>query len=314
MTNNELCHYGIKGQKWGIRRFQNQDGSYTRQGLIRRYGSDAEPRRRGLSDSTKKKLKTAATVGAALAVTAGVAMYVSKHPEVVQKASKYVYDHKDEAVSALTKTGTAAAKTTARGASAVGKYLYNHKDEIAGAVKTVGTKTGEALGKAGVKAGKALGKSLEKAGDAALNAAMTTVGTMAALKIAEKYAANETDSERVKFAKKVAVDSATAAIKAATSANFNSSNSGSNKGGNVGKEVTEAIGGPSNKGIDRSSARYQALFKDSSGNQRDADTRSTIKSMASAGYDIDQIERYLEIKHSYMRDGLYHSLIRYKRR
>lgn len=26
---NELYHHGIKGQKWGIRRYQNQDGSLT---------------------------------------------------------------------------------------------------------------------------------------------------------------------------------------------------------------------------------------------------------------------------------------------
>ena len=24
----ELYHYGIKGQKWGVRRWQNPDGSY----------------------------------------------------------------------------------------------------------------------------------------------------------------------------------------------------------------------------------------------------------------------------------------------
>jgi ribosomal protein S18 acetylase RimI-like enzyme len=33
---NELYHHGIKGQKWGIRRFQNRDGSYTQAGLERR--------------------------------------------------------------------------------------------------------------------------------------------------------------------------------------------------------------------------------------------------------------------------------------
>lgn len=33
---NELRHWGIKGQKWGIRRYQNPDGSYTEEG-IRRY-------------------------------------------------------------------------------------------------------------------------------------------------------------------------------------------------------------------------------------------------------------------------------------
>lgn len=33
--NNELFHYGIKGMHWGIRRFQNPDGSYTTAGRAR---------------------------------------------------------------------------------------------------------------------------------------------------------------------------------------------------------------------------------------------------------------------------------------
>ena len=32
---NELTHYGIKGQKWGVRRFQNKDGSLTPAGKKR---------------------------------------------------------------------------------------------------------------------------------------------------------------------------------------------------------------------------------------------------------------------------------------
>ena len=31
-----LVHYGIEGQKWGVRRFQNEDGTYTEEGLKRR--------------------------------------------------------------------------------------------------------------------------------------------------------------------------------------------------------------------------------------------------------------------------------------
>ena len=31
-----LIHYGIEGQKWGVRRFQNEDGTYTDSGLLRR--------------------------------------------------------------------------------------------------------------------------------------------------------------------------------------------------------------------------------------------------------------------------------------
>ena len=34
---NELYHHGIKGQKWGVRRFQNNDGSLTDVGKNRNY-------------------------------------------------------------------------------------------------------------------------------------------------------------------------------------------------------------------------------------------------------------------------------------
>lgn len=34
--NNELYHHGIIGQKWGIRRYQNLDGTYTAEGKKRR--------------------------------------------------------------------------------------------------------------------------------------------------------------------------------------------------------------------------------------------------------------------------------------
>lgn len=36
MYENSLCHYGVKGQKWGDRRFQNLDGTYTALGERRR--------------------------------------------------------------------------------------------------------------------------------------------------------------------------------------------------------------------------------------------------------------------------------------
>ena len=38
-TDDELCHWGIPGQRWGHRRFQNEDGSLTAEGR-ERYGVD----------------------------------------------------------------------------------------------------------------------------------------------------------------------------------------------------------------------------------------------------------------------------------
>ena len=39
----ELEHHGIKGQKWGVRRFQNKDGSRTAAGKKREKSNSDEP-------------------------------------------------------------------------------------------------------------------------------------------------------------------------------------------------------------------------------------------------------------------------------
>ena len=32
VCNDELYHHGIPGQRWGVRRYQNEDGSLTPEG------------------------------------------------------------------------------------------------------------------------------------------------------------------------------------------------------------------------------------------------------------------------------------------
>lgn len=51
---NILCHHGIKGQKWGIRRYQNEDGSLTVEGR-KRYGVGSNGK---MSEEGKKLFKS----------------------------------------------------------------------------------------------------------------------------------------------------------------------------------------------------------------------------------------------------------------
>lgn len=63
--NDHLEHWGIKGQRWGVRRFQNEDGSLTPEGRERYYGKDGVITKEGqkyerdkISDYLNKKTYT----------------------------------------------------------------------------------------------------------------------------------------------------------------------------------------------------------------------------------------------------------------
>lgn len=68
---NELYHYGTKGQKWGVRRFQNKDGSLTPQGR-KRYGDGGKVYTiSGKVSTTDGKKAYVATVGTKNAKSGG---------------------------------------------------------------------------------------------------------------------------------------------------------------------------------------------------------------------------------------------------
>ena len=55
LYSNYLAHHGIKGQKWGVRRFQNPDGTLTDEGRKRYLNSDGSLTKKGEKQYEKAK-------------------------------------------------------------------------------------------------------------------------------------------------------------------------------------------------------------------------------------------------------------------
>lgn len=67
-----LSHHGIKGQRWGVRRFQNRDGTRTSAGKLK----DQKENKKGLTDKQKKYIKRGAIIVGSIAAAAGTAYLI----------------------------------------------------------------------------------------------------------------------------------------------------------------------------------------------------------------------------------------------
>lgn len=275
-----LAHHGIKGQKWGVRRFRNNDGSLTAAGK-QRYNDGETSEQRGFN---KKK---AAKVALGVAAAAGIG-YALANP----KSRQIINDYRKKSLSSIAKV--AFDDNTKEFLARNGKKLVGTVTEKS---KTVGTFAAKKVG----ERFKNLGNTMA---DAAIDAALASAGAMALSKVTEAFKSNDGDSAYKQQVNQILEKSATAGINQITGATANGNkaknNSSAQGTANTNAMITKAVntvGAPSKKGVDKQSKAYQDLFKDKNGNSRDDDTRAVIKELAKAGYDIDQIREGLDLRH-----------------
>lgn len=95
--DQELYHYGVKGMKWGIRRYQNKDGTLTSKGKKRYEKSndnsndeDEIKNNKSRKILTKRNIAIGATaVGASLAVMGAMYVYKKSNPTIHVKYMKF---------------------------------------------------------------------------------------------------------------------------------------------------------------------------------------------------------------------------------
>jgi len=137
-----LAHHGIKGQRWGIRRYQNPDGSLTDKGR-RKYGSDDY---REVNQLKKKKTKE---------LSNDELRKIAERKDLERRVKKGDEATKRMMVEAGTKLLSTAITV---GAVALGtQYIVKHLPDMASAVAS-------STSRAAIDATKSVGKELYKEG------------------------------------------------------------------------------------------------------------------------------------------------------
>lgn len=172
----ELYHYGVKGMRWGVRRYRNHDGSLTsagkKQAKARRYDGDAAERNK----------QAAKKVAIAMLATASVAAVTYAYAKNHEAVNEFVAKAGKKTVSSL--------KSGSKKAFESGKtYVKEAPGRAARAVKG-GVR--DAVG--GFKTG--VNKGIKEAPEKAGKTIVTGVTMLAAKRMLDAYVGKE-EAERI---------------------------------------------------------------------------------------------------------------------
>lgn len=264
MYYDELYHHGVKGQKWGVRRYQNSDGSLTPEGE-QRYSSEKK-------GNFKKYAKTGAKIAAGILVAYGVhkvindprALEAGKVAISKMKGNTEIFGKAASSVASTTeyKLAKSAVGATKKGLSVIGN------DKTTNALKGIGTMaiTASAARQTYGEIKELKNKDMDK-----FDKASTYVEKMSDLSVDVSYLSKGANRQNGNPNKKN------------NSGNSNTSNNSNDKG------IKDKVGEPKGFDMDRDGDAYQELFK----RDPSPEQRNEIKRMRKSGYSVDQIEKYI---------------------
>lgn len=135
MERSELKHWGIKGMKWGVRRYQNKDGSLTPAGK-KRYSDGStsssstskssqtsqQPKKKTVSEMSDQEIRDAVN---RLRLEQD---YAKLNPEKVSRGKKFVDNLLDETLSGVAR---GAGSASAIAVTSLGKILGEQLEKTA---------------------------------------------------------------------------------------------------------------------------------------------------------------------------------------
>lgn len=112
MGANELAHHGILGMKWGVRRYQNKDGTLTAAGK-KRYADGGEAKNTSSKTEERKPVKKASSMTDDELRQAVNRLQMEKQYNELTKVPKQTSKGKAFVAEVLEKSGKAVATQTA---------------------------------------------------------------------------------------------------------------------------------------------------------------------------------------------------------
>lgn len=138
MSTLYLAHHGIKGQKWGVRRFQNSDGTLTPAGRLR-YGAEEAMIQVNRNTITKDKKGNRKYAGGGMQEAANVAVKVTNSVSAKEPVDKKeIYEKVARSLEII--GGVAATATAVYNVAKKGKAIYDSISPRIGKIKPASRK------------------------------------------------------------------------------------------------------------------------------------------------------------------------------